>query len=209
MIILLIIWFAKQSFLTGIKMKTIVWDVDDVLNDLMKEWFGRFRLDHPSCLVSFEDLIENPPHHILGIAFDDYINSLDNFRSQYFMSLTPNPEILNWFRKYGILYRHIALTAAPLATANESSRWVMKHFGVWIRTFHFLPSLRSGENLPIYDQSKIDFLKWLNKGDVIIDDNINNLRGSRDASLNTILWPRPWNSSRQSISEILCYLNGI
>ena len=43
-------------------MKTVIWDVDDVLNDLMRCWFEKsWLLSHPECTLTYEDLTQNPP----------------------------------------------------------------------------------------------------------------------------------------------------
>ena len=48
-------------------MVTIAWDVDDVLNDLMRHWFkSTWKTTHPECKVIYEDLSENPPRQILA-----------------------------------------------------------------------------------------------------------------------------------------------
>jgi len=44
-------------------MKAIMWDVDDVLNDLMGEWFRtRWIPLHPQCPVDYLGITVNPPH---------------------------------------------------------------------------------------------------------------------------------------------------
>ena len=62
-------------------MKTIVWDVDDVLNDLMKVWFKGWTSSGGSlCPLSYDQLTGNPPHEILKISMPEYLASLDAFR---------------------------------------------------------------------------------------------------------------------------------
>ena len=59
-------------------MRTLVWDIDDVLNDLMRSWFTEEWLPtHPDCRLAYADLLENPPHRVLGIAEAEYLASLD------------------------------------------------------------------------------------------------------------------------------------
>jgi hypothetical protein len=49
-------------------MRTIVWDVDDVLNDLMAQWFSRgWKRERPTGAAEYCDLNENPPHASLGV----------------------------------------------------------------------------------------------------------------------------------------------
>ena len=52
-------------------MKTIIWDVDDVLNDLMYSWFQEHRdLYNPDSTLKYQDITQNPPHEILGITIN-------------------------------------------------------------------------------------------------------------------------------------------
>ena len=54
-------------------MKTIVWDVDDVLNCLTKEWFENYWLKkNPDCKISYSQINKNP---IILIYF--YGNSVE------------------------------------------------------------------------------------------------------------------------------------
>jgi hypothetical protein len=46
---------------------TIVWGVDDVLNNLTFEWFEEFKVNACSGLA-YVQLSENPPDKILGIS---------------------------------------------------------------------------------------------------------------------------------------------
>ncbi len=50
-------------------MKTIVWDIDDVLNDLTRAWFETAWLPaHRECRLTYEELKVNPPHELLGTS---------------------------------------------------------------------------------------------------------------------------------------------
>jgi len=162
-------------------MRTIAWDVDDVLNDLMHLWFEQAWLpSHPDCLLKYEGIKENPPHQLLGISLEEYLHSLDAFRlSGAIGKMTPKPEVLSWFHNYGDQFRHIALTATPLRSAPISSAWVMHHFGCWVRSFNFIPSQRQDECIPSYDYSKDSFLRWWSKVDVLVDDNAVNIDAAR------------------------------
>ncbi len=189
-------------------MLTIAWDVDDVLNDLMYLWFEyQWLPGHPECALKYRDIIKNPPHRLLGVSINDYEDSLDTFRlSNLFQEMEPVPEVKNWFTEYGHLARHIALTAVPLCAASVSASWVFKHFGVWIRTFHFVPSKRKGQDIPEYDASKGSFFRWLGKVDILIDDNELNIKDAEDAGVKGILMPRYWNSNKSNIKDTLEHL---
>ncbi len=189
-------------------MRTIAWDIDDVLNDLMRTWLETAWLPaQPTCKVRFEQLIENPPHRVLGIALTDYLASLDAFRqSERYPRLVPRTDVLAWFEKNGARYRHVALTAVPLHCASVSSAWLLRHFGRWVRSFHVIPSPRIGEHLPTYDQSKEEFLRRVGGIEVLIDDNSNNVQGAQRAGVRGMLFPSPWNESQESIVEFLNHL---
>lgn len=184
-------------------MKTVVWDIDDVLNDLMREWLLWFS-DREKIKTNYEQITENPPNKILGITEKDYLNSLDEFRlSERYQKMKPLREVYSWFEREGNRFRHIALTATPLRCAPTTALWVLKNFGKWIRTFHFIPSKREGETLPLYDSDKAQFLEWLQKADFFIDDNEENVNLAKKIGVNAIIWKRPWNSSIHSWHETL------
>ncbi|MEQ1885361.1 MAG: hypothetical protein ABL967_09890 [Bryobacteraceae bacterium] len=178
-------------------MLTIVWDVDDVLNDLMRSWWQWSWLpSHPDIRVRYEDLFENPPHRILGIAESEYLESLDEFRlSARAAEMIPNADVVDWFRANGHMFRHIALTARPTHTIPNIAQWVFRHFGAHIRLFGFVPG-RSLKPEPVYDHNKAEFLEWLHLGDVLVDDSETNVREARRLGLQGIVYPRPWNEGR-------------
>jgi 5'(3')-deoxyribonucleotidase len=193
-------------------MITIAWDVDDVLNDLMRQWFEIvWKKAHPECKIDYEDLSENPPYQILNITKEQYLKSLDAFRiDTYYNQMIPTLPIKEWFIHHGHKFRHITLSAVPYAAAGESARWVITHFGKWIRTFHFIPSYRQTCKIPVYDQSKEEFLKRIRQVDYLIDDNEDNIKGAESVSVKGILFPRPWNSQRdESIESVLTFLSSL
>ncbi|MDD5664401.1 MAG: hypothetical protein PHT71_09100, partial [Victivallaceae bacterium] len=113
----------------------IVWDVDDVLNNLTYEWFDEFETLNRTG-ITYEKLSENPPDRLLGISRESYLESLDDFRMRRITSLKPVEETMQWFIRHGNKFRHAALTATPFRCAPASAQWVIKHYGNWIRTFH-------------------------------------------------------------------------
>ena len=185
-------------------MLTIAWDVDDVLNDLMRYWLESRRAGRAGSAPVYEDLTENPPHTLLGIEKEHYLRSLDEFRlSSAFQAMPPDPEICAWLAQHGHRFHHLALTATPRKAASASAAWVFRHFGDWIRTFHFVPSLRPGEELPAYDLTKADYLRRWAGVDVFIDDSEMNLNGAKDLGIRCFLVSRPWNSGGMTVAEIL------
>jgi len=186
-------------------MKTIAWDVDDVLNDLMRTWFEHHWVSsHPECPTNYEQISENPPQALLGVSISEYLASLDEFRlSETAREIPPLGDVLTWFRQYGEHFRHIALTATPLRAAPASAAWVMLHFGWWIRSFHVIPSPRQEERIPVYDQSKEDFLRWYGRIDILVDDNPLSVAVAQDLEIQSVLIPRPWNQSKLTLPEAL------
>jgi hypothetical protein len=186
-------------------MVTIVWDVDDVLNDLMYQWFTHgWLVEHPECKVSYAELMENPPCAVLGVEKAEYLASLDRFRrTARGQEMTPNVAVLAWFREHGAAYRHIALTARPLESAPDAAHWVMRHFGAWIRCFGIVPTRDLLPGVPVYDENKGDFLEWLGRGDVLVDDTPENLRQAAALGLKAVAFPQPWNWSEESVEAVL------
>jgi hypothetical protein len=186
-------------------MKTIAWDVDDVLNELMRTWLAEAWLPaHPGCRIGYEEITTNPPHELLGCKKAEYLASLDEFRrSAAGREMQPNAEVLAWFGRHGSRFRHVAITAVPLAAAHLSAAWVMRYFGRWIRTFHMLPSHRDGEDLPLYDRSKGEALAQWKAIDALVDDHPRNLASAEQLGIRTFCVPRPWNQAAGSLTDML------
>ena len=185
-------------------MLTVVWDVDDVLNDLMYQWFFHgWMAEHPHCQIPFEKLTSNPPHTVLGTDLPVYLASLDRFRkTELGCNMSPNPDVMAWFRRHGSQFRHVALTARPLETAPDVAHWVMRHFGAWIRCFGVVPT-RIDEGIPVYDRTKGEYLAWLGHGDVLVDDSPENIAQAASLGLTTLQAPQPWNNTRLSLPALL------
>jgi hypothetical protein len=189
-------------------MVTIFWDVDDVLNDLMRAWFVEaWKPARPECTLSYSDITENPPDRVLGVGRAEYLDSLDAYRaSDRIRDLRPNTDILQWLRESGHRYRHAALTARPLASAPSAAEWLFRNFGGWLRSFCLVPS-RPPADVPVYDRDKGDFLQWFAKPGVLIDDTEENTRAAERLGLRTILYPQPWNHSTLTVPETLARLS--
>ncbi len=185
--------------------RTVVWDVDDVLNDLTRVWLEDvWRPAHPKCHLAHEDVLENPPHALLGIESGEYLASLDEFRlSAGYARMAPNPEIMAWLRSEGERCRHVALTATSLRAAPATASWVLGHFGRWIREFAVLPSPRPGEDVPIYDADKGAWLARRRHPAILVDDSPRNIASAVAAGAAALCWPRPWNGVAASVSGTL------
>ncbi|MEN6374047.1 MAG: hypothetical protein ABFD75_04580 [Smithella sp.] len=186
-------------------MKTIVWDIDDVLNDSTKTWLENYwRINHSDCTLIYENITENPPHRLLGISSNDYLTSLDAFRlSPQADAMLPDSQLITWFDKKGMRYRHIALTARPGKTVLPAIDWVLQHFGKWFQTFSYVPSERQGEAPGHPDRNKAGFLSWLDKADYFIDDNTSNVEAARNLGITSFLVSRPWNRGGLSLTDII------
>lgn len=186
-------------------MKTIVWDIDDVLNAFTRTWFTGFWLPmHPDCNLEFNDLTENPPHRLLGVEKREYLESLDRFRlSPEADSMPPDLSVQNWFKKCGGDFRHIALTARSRQTVVPAIAWLIRHYGQWFQTFSFVPSEREGEAPGHPDREKRDFLQWLDKADFFIDDNPDHVLAANLLGITSFLVAQPWNGSDLSLMETL------
>jgi FMN phosphatase YigB (HAD superfamily) len=190
------------------RLKTIVWDVDDVLNDLMRDWLEHAQKEG---LVdpgrAYGDIAQNPPHRELGIPLEAYLLSLDGFRQDHLEHLRPNPELLAWFSLHGHRCRHIVLTAVPLKAAHLSAAWVMRHFGLWIRSFNVVPSRREDDGLTDYETKK-EFLGWWRQADILVDDSELHVDAANELGIKGVLMPRPWNRFRTgpSLQKTLAHL---
>jgi FMN phosphatase YigB (HAD superfamily) len=190
-------------------MMTIVWDIDDVLNHLMQDWFEQeWRPAHPECRLSYAEIRENPPHRILGIEESEYLGSLDRFRlSEAARQMTPDARVVEWFAAHGRESRHMALTSRPLEMAGVAAEWVLRHFGAYIRAFGVVPC-RSGAGTPHYDEQKSDFLAWWGKADLLVDDNRENIAAAAELGIRGVLFPQPWNGGG-SVCDALTELTGL
>ena len=118
------------------------------------------------------------------------------------VSLRIDQDVLDWFRERGGDYRHVALTARPLETAPDVAHWVMRHFGAWIRCFGVVPT-RTDAGVPVYDRTKGEYLAWLGRGDVLVDDATENILQAQALGLKTLQATQPWNNSTMTIPALL------
>jgi hypothetical protein len=195
----------------GAAKPVVVWDVDDVLNELMREWFDDWwRPRNPGCSQRYADIAANPPHGVLGISEAAYLASLDEFRAARFEALAPRPEVVAWFSAHGDRAHHIALSAPPEPFAHASAAWVIRHFGQWIRTYAFVPARRGRAHVADPQVAKREYLKWLGRGDVFLDDRAETVEQVRALGLTGIVLPQPWSvSAHQSFESALEELTAV
>ena len=179
-----------------------------MLNQLMREWlsFWQRNKQFDPKSIGTSQLINNPPHRVLGISLEQYLQDLDEFRkSSRGRQLTPHPRVMKWFQEFGHESVHIALTARPSETMANQSAWIYKYFGRWIHSVVSVDPCRSGsehQRQPEFS-SKASFIKWLDKPSILIDDSEDNIRDAREHCLRTFLFPQPWNSSNQTTEDVL------
>jgi FMN phosphatase YigB (HAD superfamily) len=184
-------------------MKVIMWDVDDVLNDLMGDWFRLSWLPaHPNCTLKYSGMTKNPPHELLGVTKSEYLASLDAFRQSSFKELKPLPEMLEWFSLYGNKAEHRVVTAVPTNAAHYSAEWVFRHFGTWIHSFNIVPSPREGEK-DYGVKSKSEYIRTFSKVDLVVEDNLDTIRSMKELGIETVTIPRPWNCASGTLAESL------
>lgn len=187
-------------------MKTIAWDIDDVLNNLTETWLETEWLPRKAdCRrVRYQELSANPPHGLIGVSKAVYLESLDRFRqSETAARMQPEKILTGWFRAHGDRYRHIALTARPRASVIPAIEWVMRHFGEWFQSFSYVPSERAGQSSRQPDRSKADYLAWLEKVDFFIDDQPENCLAAERLGIRVFLLKQPWNRSPLTLKDIL------
>ena len=184
--------------------KTIVWDVDDVLNILMEEYVLFLKSTYN---IKHIDLHTNPPL-IVGMNKDEYLSSLDEFRLKYYDKLIIEATVFDWFKKYGNNFHHIALTTTPRKTADLSAKWIMRYFGDWIQSINFIFSKREDDSNVEYFKSKGEWIRWFGKVDYFIDDNEKNINEAKILNPDLICGcpKQPWNNGI-SLKEILDNLN--
>jgi len=184
----------------------IVWDVDDVLNCLMKSWL-QYWSQESGLKIILNEIIKNPPQDILGITKEDYLNSLDTFRnSDLGKDLEVNHIIKKWFLHHGNKFNHIACTGRPIRTMPNQAWWLYKNYSQWIKTVHMTGADRDLESRKI---SKADFISFINSDVVFIDDCENNINSVSKIGGITLLYPQPWNKANYTEVEFISKLNSL
>ena len=186
--------------------KTICWDVDDVLNNFTYRWFKHYVQEQTSKFkqidIKYFDLIENPPHKVLQMSKEDYLDSIDHFAESHYDLLVPDFEIIDWFKLFGNKFNHVVLTACPLYRAHISFQWILLWFGTWIKSCNVVPSPRPLEIIQ-NKTSKAEFIERNFKQiHYFIDDNEKNCKDVELLGIKTYSINRPWNNSLMSFEDI-------
>ena len=192
-------------------MLTIAWDRDDVLCELMREWFVQSYLPaNPTSTLRYEDITSNPPSEALGLSLAEYLASLDEFRaSPAFDAMQPVASVLDWFNRNGDRYRHVLVTSTTLVSAPAATAWTFRHFGRWIRSVHVLPAKRPGEQVPAYDTDKGSILARLDNVAVLVDDSPGNIASAAAVGVGGLLVGQPWNDAPGTITDALARLDAL
>ena len=184
----------------------IVWDVDDVLNRLMDSWLKSWNQKN-DLNVALMNIKDNPPHEILKISKETYFNSLDDFRnSEAGINVEENSTVKNWFENHGSRFYHMACSARPIHTMPNQAWWIYHNYGQWIHTVHVAGTGRNKE-MDYKNISKADFISWIDKEVLFIDDSEENVNAVSETGSETMLYPQPWNSSKHSEEEFIAKLN--
>ena len=184
----------------------IIWDVDDVLNRLMYCWLDNWDKNAVR-KFHYKDIVENPPHKLLGITENQYFSNLDEYRnSDLGRNVSINKCVFQWFQLYGNDFKHIACTARPVHTMPNQSWWIYTFFGRWIQTVQIASSLRDDAD-ESDAQTKGQFVAWLNKEVVFIDDSERNVEEVSKIGGVSLLFPQPWNRNNQTEEEFIEDLN--
>lgn len=187
----------------------IVWDFDDVLFPLTEFWFAAWGQKIQAKITRYDQITENPPHKMMEISLNQYLETLDQFRnSEQAQSLPLNPTIFDWLQVNGAFYNHFILTARPLHTIEVAQNWLNNNFPEPLEGFGVVPAERAGQDLTGYYRTKQDYLEGEGiKFDYFIDDNPVTIGAvSKIHRAATVLFPAPWNvawAKRRNIQALL------
>ena len=177
------------------KLPLLIWDIDDVLNDLMRLFCSTVAQRIEPGITAGELLTENPPLTRLGCRLDEYRALLDECREKFLFNSLPSEEVRTFLRVHGGSFRSLALSSCPMNMAPRSAEWVLRHFGLWIQGVIFVPSPRSKIIVGSYlYRSKAEAVSEL--GGILIDDAPVNVEAVRKAGGRALYFPAPWNENR-------------
>lgn len=176
------------------KKRLLLWDIDDVLNDLERLCIET-TAQRLKPGLKFENVKNNPPLPELECSLDQYREILDECRDKYLYEQLPRREVLEFFQKNGDSFRSMTLSSAPMALAPRSAEWVLRHFGSWIQGTVFVPSPRKTFTIgsPLFS-SKAEAVTAL--GGILIDDMPINVEAVRKAGGEALYFPAPWNENK-------------
>ena len=100
----------------------------------------------------------------------------------------------------------MACSARPIHTMPNQAWWIYHNYGQWIHTVHVAGTGRNKE-MDYKNISKADFISWIDKEVLFIDDSEENVNAVSETGSETMLYPQPWNSSKHSEEEFIAKLN--
>jgi hypothetical protein len=117
--------------------------------------------------------------------------------------MLPVPAVREWFQQHGDAFDHHVVTARPIATVPAAAEWVFRHFGRWVRHFHFTPARRTGEDVPDSGASKREIIAQFSRAEFFVDDSAENLDAAREIVGECLLVPQPWNNGTGKFADAL------
>ena len=172
----------------------LLWDIDDVLNDLMS-LFAATVAQKLKPGVKAAELKSNPPLEALDCTLETYLAALDECRENFLFGSLPKEEVRTFLRIRGGHFRSAALSSCPMNMAPRSAAWVLRHFGSWIQGVLFVPSPRKKIVIESFlYRSKAEAVCEL--GGILIDDAPANVEAVRKAGGRALCFPAPWNENR-------------
>ena len=120
-----------------------------------------------------------------------YFNSLDEFRnSEAGKNLQPNDTIKSWFKIHGNKFNHLSCTPRPIDSMPNQAWWIYDNYCQWIHTVHAVGTNRDGDT-NYQTEPKGDFISWINKEVVFVDDSEKNITAVSTTGAETILYHQP------------------
>ncbi len=121
-------------------MTTLVWDIEDVVNELTAQWLATINHNTIStnCQTTNSDF-----HTFLGWSRDEYLHPIDGYKDEDYRDFAPNKLVIGLMSEAEFC-SNILLTATPLNSAPHSAELTLRHFSSLIDGIPIAPSNRLG-----------------------------------------------------------------